>query len=86
MPLTTLDPVTALIVIDLQNGIADDSVVRGMTEVVEQTRTLLRAFRKAGLPVALVNVAGRPPGRTEKGLRSGRICCRNWIGSRMTSL
>lgn len=78
MPLTTLDPVTALIVIDLQNGIADYSVLRAMAEVVEQTRTLLRAFRNAGLPVALVNVAGRPPGRTELGPRRGITFAEGW--------
>ncbi|HUI58138.1 MAG TPA: isochorismatase family cysteine hydrolase [Bryobacteraceae bacterium] len=78
MPLTTLDPVTALIVIDLQKGVADRPFLRPVAEVVEQTRTLLRAFRKAGLPVVLVNVAARPPGRTEQGPRSGITFAEGW--------
>ncbi len=71
MALTALDAVTALIVIDLQKGIAGHAFLRPLAEVVERTGVLLRAFRAAGLPVVLVNVAARPPGRTEQGPRGG---------------
>lgn len=78
MPLTTLDPVTALIVIDLQKGIADHAFLRPLPEVVERTRPLLDAFREAGLPVVLVNVAARPPGRTEQGPRGSITLAEGW--------
>lgn len=78
MPLTTLDPVTALIVIDLQKGLAGYPLLRPFTEIVERTRTLLHAFRQLGLPVVLVNVAGRPPGRTEQGPRSDITFAEGW--------
>ncbi|MDE1147709.1 MAG: isochorismatase family protein [Azospirillaceae bacterium] len=66
MPLTTLDPNTALIVIDLQNGIVGIPTVHPIGPVVERTVALLAAFRTRGLPVVLVNVAGGAPGRTER--------------------
>ena len=34
-------------------------------EIVRRTAQLARAFRERGLPVVLVNVTGRAPGRTE---------------------
>jgi nicotinamidase-related amidase len=40
--------------------------------VVRSTKTLLSEFRARGLPVVLVNVAGRPPGRTEQPARMGQ--------------
>ncbi len=66
MALTTLDPRTALIVIDLQKGIIAYRTVHPLDEVVGRARSLADAFRRHGLPVALVNVAGRAPGRTER--------------------
>ena len=66
MPLTTLDPKTALIVIDLQQGIVSFPLVHPITEVLNNTRALADAFRSQSLPVVLVNVAGRAPGRTEQ--------------------
>lgn len=78
MPLTILDPVTALVVVDLQKGTADHTFLRSLPEIIERTRTLLRAFRKAGLPVVLVNVAGRAPGRTEQGPRSSTTFAEGW--------
>jgi len=70
MALTTLDPQTALIVVDLQKGIVGSPVVHPISEVVERTRSLAGAFRQRGLPVILVNVAGGAPGRTERPRRS----------------
>lgn len=66
MPLTTLDSSTALIVVDLQKGVA--SLVPGdvFNEVVRHSRELADAFRSRGLPVILVNVAGVPAGRNEQ--------------------
>ena len=66
MALTTLDPNTALIVIDLQKGLAGSPFIHPLGEVVERTCALIAAFRKRRLPVVLVNVAGRAPGRTEQ--------------------
>jgi nicotinamidase-related amidase len=71
MALTTLDPNTALIVIDLQKGIVGLPVVHPIGDVVERTRALADAFRERGLPVALVNVAGGAPGRTEQPRQTG---------------
>ena len=62
MAVTTLDKNTALIVIDLQQGI----VARASAEsVVTHATTLVQAFRHRDLPIVLVNVAGVPPGRTD---------------------
>ena len=70
MALTILDPRTALIVIDLQKGIVTGNFVHPIGEVIDRTRALLDAFRAKNLPVVLVNVTGRPPGRTEQVPRS----------------
>ena len=66
MPLTILDPRTALIVVDLQKGIVGNPSAPPFGEVVARSRALIDAFRSAGLPVVLVNVAGGAPGRTEQ--------------------
>ena len=66
MAVTTLDPKTALVVIDLQKGIVAYPTVHPIGEVVKQARSLADAFRHRGLPVVLVNVAGGAPGRTER--------------------
>ncbi len=66
MPLTTLDPQTALIVVDLQKGIVTFPLIHPIDEVVRRSRALIDAFRAQGLPVVLVNVAGGAPGRTEQ--------------------
>lgn len=66
MPVTTLDPSTALIVVDLQKGIVGSSFLHPIDGIVDRSRALLGAFRERGLPVVLVNVAGAAPGRTER--------------------
>ncbi len=66
MPVTALDPKTALIVVDLQKGIIDSPFIHPIAGVIERTCVLLNAFRRHDLPVVLVNVAGGPPGRTEQ--------------------
>jgi nicotinamidase-related amidase len=71
MPVTTLDPKTVLIVIDLQKGIAALPVAHEMEPVVRKSAALAEAFRARRLPVVLVNVAGGAPGRTEQPPRTG---------------
>jgi nicotinamidase-related amidase len=78
MPLTSLDPNTALIVVDLQKGIAGGDFIHSIGGVIERTCALIDAFRANGLPVALVNVAGRPSGRTEQGPRTNLTLSAGW--------
>ncbi|MEE3500792.1 isochorismatase family cysteine hydrolase [Acidiphilium acidophilum] len=66
MALTVLDPNSALIVVDLQKGIVERSLVHPVGGVIERARALADAFRARGLPVVLVNVTGGAPGRTEQ--------------------
>ena len=66
MSTTRLDTNTALVVIDLQKGIVTLPTSHPVAPVIERTRTLLDAFRRRGLPVVLVNVAGGAPGRTQQ--------------------
>ncbi|WP_194896487.1 isochorismatase family protein [Catenulispora pinisilvae] len=61
MALATLDPKTALVLIDLQRGIvAPLAVPYTGTDVVARGKELADAFRAHGLPVVLVNVAFSP--------------------------
>lgn len=62
MPSATLDPRTALVVIDLQKGIVGMPTAHPSPAVVRNAAGLAAAFRKAGLPVVLVNVAFAPDG------------------------
>jgi nicotinamidase-related amidase len=66
MPLTMLDPNTALIIVDLQKGIVGLPGIQSIGDVIWHARALADAFRAQGLPVVLVNVAGGAPGRTEQ--------------------
>jgi nicotinamidase-related amidase len=75
MTLSTLDPKTALVVIDLQQRIVGAPVVpTPAADVVANTAELATAFREHGLPVVLVKVGAGPdeatPGRIS-GRRSG---------------
>jgi nicotinamidase-related amidase len=65
MPLTKLDAIAALVVIDLQKGIVAAPTVHPAGEIVGRAAQLARAFRKRALPVVLVNVTGAAPGRTD---------------------
>ena len=78
MPLTTLDPNTALIAIDLQKGIVNGNFIHPIGDILSRTRALIDVFRAKNLPVALVNVAGRAPGRTEQGPRSSQTFAEGW--------
>jgi len=73
MTTTTLDPSTALIVIDLQQGIVSYPTVHPIGEVVKNAGALAAAFRGHGLPVVLVNVAGGAPGRAEQTRNFGQL-------------
>ncbi|MBW7974109.1 isochorismatase family protein [Bradyrhizobium sp. BR 10289] len=73
MPLTTLDPITALIVVDLQRGIVESPLLDSIDEVVQRSCTLAAAFRRHRLPVVLVNVDGGAPGRTERPRAGGPL-------------
>jgi nicotinamidase-related amidase len=66
MALTTLDPNTALLVVDLQKGVMGSPTLHPIGEVVERARVLIDAFRARRLPVVLINAAGGAPGRTEQ--------------------
>jgi nicotinamidase-related amidase len=67
MPLTHLDQNAALVVIDLQKGIVGLPTVHPIAGILQNAAALARAFRERQLPVVLVNVAGRAPGRTDAG-------------------
>jgi nicotinamidase-related amidase len=71
VPLTALDPVAALVVIDLQKGITAVPTVHPAAEIISRAARLARAFRDRGLPVVLVNVSDRAPGRTDAGFPGG---------------
>ncbi|MFJ5262257.1 hydrolase [Streptomyces sp. NPDC088387] len=80
MALTTLDPRTALVVIDLQRGIVGAPVQPvPAADVVARSAALADAFRARELPVALVRVsfaadgADVVPGRTETGRPGGAL-------------
>jgi nicotinamidase-related amidase len=77
MPVTVLDPKTALIVIDLQKGIVSLPTAHPIDSVIERASTLAAAFREAGLPVVLVNVTGIPKVRTEL-KRPDRVFPEGW--------
>jgi nicotinamidase-related amidase len=66
MTLTTLDPVTALIVVDLQRGLMDSTFIHPIADIMTRACALVSAFRRHRLPIALVNVDGTAPGRTER--------------------
>ena len=61
----TLDPATtALVMIDLQNGIVAMNVFpQTSAEVVERSRQLVQAFRAANAQVVMVTVANLPDGK-----------------------
>jgi nicotinamidase-related amidase len=69
MPLTTIDPKPALIVIDLQKGVVGLPTAHPVEEIVDKAASLAAAFRRHHLPVVLVNVTGGAPGRTQSGRR-----------------
>jgi nicotinamidase-related amidase len=73
MAISQIDKAAALIVIDLQKGIVAYPTAHPTSEIVRRAATLAGAFRRHGLPVALVNVTGGAPGRTEQPRRAGEF-------------
>lgn len=71
-----LEPIPALVVIDLQAGIVRLPTVHPMDRIIDHSARLAAAFRAKGLPVVLVNVDGSAPGRTERGKATGRVGAR----------
>jgi nicotinamidase-related amidase len=78
MALTTIDPTSALVVIDLQKGIVSAHRDPAVTAAVTQAAHLAAEFRRHGLPVVLVNVTGRAPGRTEAAWSGGTALPAGW--------
>jgi nicotinamidase-related amidase len=62
MPLTTLDPNTALVVIDMQKGILTRSTVHPPADVLKNVVLLVDAFRAKQRPVVLVRLGWTPSG------------------------
>jgi nicotinamidase-related amidase len=81
MALSALDHSSALVVIDLQNGIVGiPTRPHAPSEVVARTVTLADAFRAAGRPVVLVRVSLRPDGSdAAPGGRRSRVA---WVRRR----
>ena len=73
MALTTLDPNTALLVIDLQKGLLSFPTVDPIAGIVARAAELAGAFRRHGLPVILINVTGGAPGRAEQSRSLGEV-------------
>ena len=66
MTISTLDPTTALLVVDLQKGFVNLPAAHPVKDVVGNAVALLEAFRSRKLPVVLINVDARAPGRSER--------------------
>jgi nicotinamidase-related amidase len=73
MAVTKLDPKTALVIIDLQQGIVAFPTVHPVTDIIKRSSDLAAAFRARALPVVLVNVDGGAPGRAEQSRRLGDL-------------
>jgi nicotinamidase-related amidase len=65
MAITPLDANTALVIIDLQKGLASYPTVHPLDDVARRAKELAAAFRRHHLPVVLVNADGVAPGRTQ---------------------
>ena len=92
MAVTTLDPKTALLVIDLQQGIVNIPSAHPVDGVLANASALAETFRKHDRPVVLVNVTGGAPGRTEAPAggaancpRTGPTWCPNSTSARTTT-
>ncbi len=62
---TAIDKNTALVVIDLEDGIVKMNLIHPGMDIVRQSARLVDAFRKAGLPIIIVKVKpfGAPSGK-----------------------
>ncbi len=64
MSFTQLDSNTALLVVDLQQGIVAVPLAQELQPILDNAVKLIQAFRQRDLPVVLINVEGAPKGRT----------------------
>ncbi|MBK3565217.1 isochorismatase family protein [Streptomyces sp. MBT62] len=72
MPVTRIEPRTALVLIDLQRSVIGlPTGPHPSADVVARCARLADAFRAADRPVVLVNVTGGAPGRVEEGFIGG---------------
>ena len=62
MPITTLDPNSALVVIDMQKGIVTMPAAHPTADVLANVVRLVDAFRSKHRPVVLVHVGWAPDG------------------------
>ena len=67
MPVSSLDPRTALIVVDLQAGTVRNPTVHPVDGVVGNATALVAAFRHHDLPIVIATVDGTAAGRAEFG-------------------
>jgi len=81
--ITTLDKNTALVLIDLQNGVAGLPLAHPVKDVLANAAKLVTAFREAALPVVIINVnpAGAAWTKTRKdpNSTSPRPFQENWL-------
>lgn len=54
--ITALDKNTALILVDLQKGVVQLPLAKPVSDILENAAKLVEAFRKAALPIVVVNV------------------------------
>jgi nicotinamidase-related amidase len=73
MAITTLDPKTALVVIDLQKGIIAREAAHPTKDIVARAAQLTAAFRAHKLPVVLVRVTATAPGRSDQSPNGGSL-------------
>ena len=66
--LTALDPSTALVLIDLQQGTTSSALAHPLAEVASRAAQLLDAFRAAGRPTIIVTV--NPTGAAQATIRT----------------
>ncbi len=79
---TQLDKNTALVLIDLQNGVMGLSLAHPVKDVVANAARLVVAFRKAKLPVVIINVnpGGAPWTKTRRDvIPSGGVFNADWM-------
>lgn len=78
MALSDIDPRTALIVVDLQKGLASLPLAHAFDSVVANAAALADAFRSRSLPVVLVNTDRTAPGRRERDAVGRRAFTPDW--------
>ncbi len=66
MTVSSLGPKPALLLVDLQKGLAGRPTAHPFDGVVGNAAALAQSFRARKLPVVLINVDGSAPGRVER--------------------